>query len=284
MNAFYPATHAPDDFAQTLSALESSLLVRAIMSFPLTTVMADSCPVRFFADPRNAEFDCAPVTANAQIIGMVYRANLKSHAIDSCRASDTDVMTPLHRVPMVASTDTVSGLILRMQETDHHHWLVLDGMSFSAIVTRSDLWKLPVRMLLICRLLRLEQLLATAMRRLGPNDSWLNSLSPGRQSKIRETHRSLMRRNEQVDVAESTHFSEKVTAVQKLRRSFSDLPLGEVTELRDLLMHARDGQSDQEAVSRLLKRVAQVDECLAELAAFCAGDNCTPDMRVMTTR
>jgi CBS domain-containing protein len=252
-----------EDFRQTMSALEESLLVQSIMSYPLASIAKDRCPVRFFDDARHADFDCAPVTNGSRVIGMIHRSDVGHRIPDSCLAGDTGILRPLHMVPIVAATEPVAHLLRMMRDTSDHHWLVLKGKEVSAIVTRSDVWKMPVRMLLICRMLHLEQLIALAIRKHSTHDAWMSLLSPSRQAKILDHFASVKRHNEHVDMLESTNYSDKVVIIGRIQPSTTKLRLSSLDGLRNLLMHGREGHVGSEGVIKLLQWHDHLDTCLA---------------------
>src|SRR5690606_17648025 len=117
-------------------------------------------------------FDCFPVRESpdeaSAIIGAVYRDDVGDHS-----SVASDVMRPLHKVPLVASADSVDRLMRDMHDSGDHHWLVLHEARIAGIVTRSDLGRLPVKLLLFMRLVHLEDLLTTRIRTDAPNDEWL---------------------------------------------------------------------------------------------------------------
>jgi len=229
-----------DDFNKTVVGLEQGLLVRSIMFFPLATVGPDADPHLFFDENARAGFDCAPVRQGQHIIGMIYREDLgNAKSITTAQAA----MRPLHQVPIIAATEPIISLIRKMQISNEHFWLVLDGTSIDAIVTRSDLWRLPVRLLTISRIIHLEQLLTAIIRLNCAADSWMADLTLDRQKKINSVIQSNRKNNEQLDALESTNFSDKLEILgTSLQRRDEKKELGGVIDLRNQLMHARDGE------------------------------------------
>ncbi len=253
------------EFDRTLNALEQGLLVRCIMSSPLQTVGPEEDVATFFAQHKSDGFDCAPVRKNGRIIGMVYMSDVPPEIGAHCAEA---IMRPLHLVPMVAATEPLSSLIHQMRSTNQHFWLVLDGTEIDAIVTRSDLWKLPVRLLAICRVVHLERLMHQIIALHVPDDSWMDAFNEERRHKLRQVIDRARERNELLDALESTSFSDKVEILRRtLKRGAEANDLGGISDLRNQLMHARDGNDAEPGILKFLERMQRIDELIAKFTA-----------------
>ncbi len=74
---------------------------------------------------------------------------------------------------------------------------MLQGHKLNGIVTRSDLLKLPVRLLAFARVTHLELILANLISAHYPDDSWLPHLSKKQQKEIEHLHKHLS--NDRID-------------------------------------------------------------------------------------
>lgn len=126
---------------------------------------------------------------------------------------------------------------------------VLDRNKVSAIVTRGDLQKAPVRMLLFGLVTLLEMHLLRLIRIYYPNDSWQEFLSDGRLEQAKKLLSERHARNEAIDLADCLQFCDKRDLI--LRRSdiqksvgLESKKSGELLEsaekLRNKLAHAQD--------------------------------------------
>lgn len=260
-----PIYHHIVDFARTIESLEAGLLVRSIMTYPLRTVRPEDDAAAFFKEHEALGFDCAPVVDSGRIVGMVYLADLRPGGRAAGCSITRAAMRPLHEVPLVSGDEPIARFIEQMRETQEHFWLVLNGTTIDAIVTRSDLWRLPVQLLAFGRIVHLERLMHELIcRHVGEDLSWLDAIGEGRRGKIEKTIERNRTRNEQLNPLESTNFSDKVEIIKKvLRRPADGSALGGINALRDQLMHAREGSDDAPGIEKFLERLARIDRLIA---------------------
>ncbi len=126
---------------------------------------------------------------------------------------------------------------------------VLEHRRVTHIVTRSDLEKAPVRLLLYGLLTLLEMQLANLVRLHYDSDGWQKVLSKGRLQKAEELLREREQRNEEIDLTDCLQFSDKrdlVLRSEKLRallaiqsRKAGERFFSEAEALRDRLAHAQ---------------------------------------------
>jgi CBS domain-containing protein len=252
-----PTSFLVADFARTMDALDQGVLVRSIMSEPLVTIGPDDDAAAFFEQRRVDGFDCAPVEQAGRIIGMVYKSDLD--AAGSPRRA-ADAMRSLDRVPIVAGTETVSSLMRVMRQSGEHFWLVLNGTEINAIVTRSDLWRLPVRMLAMCRLVHLEKLMQELIRSRTEGTAWMAVFTEDRRRKVEGVLKVSAARNEQLDLLECTSFSDKIAILgHHLGRKSEAKVLNRITRLRDQLMHGREDSDDESGITAFLDHMENID-------------------------
>lgn len=127
---------------------------------------------------------------------------------------------------------------------------VLDRNKVTGIVTRADLQKAPVRMLLFGLVTLLEMHLLRLVRIHYPDGSWQSLLSGGRLALARELFAQRNARNEALDLADCLQFCDKrklvlgIPEIQDcIERSCGKsgkFLLESTEELRDKLAHAQD--------------------------------------------
>src|SRR5439155_16204434 len=123
------------------------------------------------------------------------------------------------------------------------------------LVTRSDLLKLPVRLIVFALITHLEQVMADLIAGQWEGDDWFSQLSPGRQNKINAKLAHLRSRKMNPPLLELTEFADKRDLCKKLvpgnKSDFSD-ELDSLRDLRDQLAHAAtfvDPSGGQSAVA-----------------------------------
>lgn len=154
---------------------------------------------------------------------------------------------------------------------------VLDHNRNVNIITRADLQKIPVRMLLFGLVSLLEMHMLRVIRSTYPNQEWKALLKQSRFEKSEELLRARKERNEAVDLADCLQFSDKKEIILNSEQIRTDLKIqskkkgnamfGKVEALRDKLAHAQDlvtGKSWQEIFDvieeseRLLERLEKI--------------------------
>ena len=127
---------------------------------------------------------------------------------------------------------------------------VLKGNRITEIVTRADLQKAPVRMLIFGLISLLEMSFLGLIRDYYPEDSWKGVLSDGRLRKARDLFELRQQLNEEIDLIDCIQFSDKGTLIlknDKLRAHLGLDPIPDgrrelkrIERLRDKLAHAQD--------------------------------------------
>jgi hypothetical protein len=142
----------------------------------------------------------------------------------------------------------------------------------NGIVTRGDLQKAPVRMLLFGLVTLLETLLLRLVQIHYPQDSWQKVLNSGRLEAARKLQAERKARNEAIELSDCLQFCDKRELVLRCPRGraylgfrskrMGQLILEEAEELRNKLAHAQDlvsGSSWQQVI-----RIAAEAEALLE--------------------
>jgi CBS domain-containing protein len=224
------------------------------MSTPLECIGLEDDPIAFFEKHADVGFDCAPVKGDGKLLGMVYSKD----ATKPCAVAS--VMRPLHEVPLVSADTPIAALIRSMTGEDKHFWLVLDGIEINGIVTRSDLSKLPVRLLAITKIVHLEQLITQLLRKRIPGELWKGGLTGKRVDAIEQLLTQLRASNENTDVFECMGFSDKISVLKQVNGlQVATQVLWDANGLRNQLMHGREGGDDPISVSKFLEQLNAID-------------------------
>lgn len=127
---------------------------------------------------------------------------------------------------------------------------VLDRNKVTGIVTRGDLQKAPMRMLLFGLITLLEMHLLRLVRINYPNESWQNLLTNKRLNRARKLFEKRKARNEALDLADCLQFCDKrklVLRIPEIRDRIKrkcgkcgKYVLKSTEKLRDKLAHAQD--------------------------------------------
>jgi len=160
---------------------------------------------------------------------------------------------------------------------EHERVFVLGRSGIEEIITRADLEKQPVRLLLFGVVSALEMAMLDLIRQRFPDEGWEQYLTEGRLGEAQKILKGRMDRNEQIDLADCLQICDKVTVLlsaegvleawgfssKNKARTFFD----RIQRLRDKLAHAHDpasGSSWNDVVA-LLERAESVLESTIEL-------------------
>jgi hypothetical protein len=224
-----------DSFNVTMSGLEAGLRVEHIAAFDLQTCHSDDALNSVLTDKAFTDFDQIPVRDRTErIVGVLLRSS------NSGTGSVAESMQKLDESILVSADGPLMSFV-RLAGTAPYK-LVLNEHGIRGIVTRSDLLKLPVRLLAFACVTHLEILMADLIRMEfadGPS-SWLAKLSEGRQQKIREKETALKGARIEIDTLEFTDFCDKrdlADAAKGFGEEFvADMKIAE--KLRNDIAHA----------------------------------------------
>jgi CBS domain-containing protein len=221
------------EFEAALQAMEASFHVRPIGTFEpdLVCAPADTDATAWLA-MSNPDFDQFPVKQGDATVGILLRQG--DHTSKTVR----DAMQPLREGLMVSANMPIAELIPELRE--NHYRLVLSGSRIAGLVTRSDLLKLPVRLVVFALIAHLEQVMADLVSARWPNESWLAELSEGRQEIIKTKESDLRNRGMNLPKIELTEFCDKADLckqfVEGSKSRFKEEPAN-LRDLRDQLVH-----------------------------------------------
>lgn len=190
---------------------------------------------------KDLDFDVMGVEEDGEVYGYVERSSLRT---GPCRRYKRMFLPS----ELIAESTPLMDLLPVLHDTPRI--FVLDSNKVTGIVTRGDLQKAPVRMLLFGLVTLLEMHLLRLVRIHYPKDSWQSLLSEARLNLARKLFGERKARNEAVDLADCLQFCDKRKLVLRIPeiRDYIKRKCGksgkfllESTEkLRDKLAHAQD--------------------------------------------
>jgi hypothetical protein len=259
-----------DPLERTMGDLEASLHVAHIATAPLRVAHPRQtvAAVRAWASPD--AINNVPLQRDGAIIGVVENLNGDLPASPTGvppKAPQEDnrmeaVARRLSGDMLIEGREPLAGLIDELLQPPHYR-LVVRGGRMDAIVTPSDLGKLPMRVLAYTSVAHLEATMTDAIRSTYPNDEdAVATLSEGAQNQILGELRRMHEKNLDPSLLEVTTLEQKgliLTAAGTfsgspgtLAEEFEDL----YEKLRNPLMHAASFVDDSlEALSRLKRQL-----------------------------
>jgi hypothetical protein len=249
-----------------MSGLEAGLRVQHIAAFDLKTCrVGDSLPT-VLADASLADFDQIPVRDDSdRIVGVLLRAKNRGTG----KAAES--MHPLDESLLISAEAPLMSFV-RIAGTAPYK-LVLNRDRIRGIVTRSDLLKLPVRLLAFAGVTHLESLMYELIRKKHRHgdDSWTESLGKKRSDKIRWKEKKLKKSRMEIDLLELTDFCDKRELVKQIAEpgpSFVE-DLEKAEELRNQIAHAATfivNDSDARGFAIQLRKIENWIETLQQVA------------------
>jgi hypothetical protein len=222
------------------SLLDGSLLVRHIAEPLLVCNSTDEAStVRKTLSDKN--FDLIGVTQNGTLSGYVRQVDLVDG--DCCKA-----LIPFDYSEIISSSTPLIELLPLLKSRPM--FFVLDRTTIDSIVSRADLQKWPVRMLLFGLVSMLEMYLLRMVRACYPGDSFSESLGETRVEAAEKLFNHRRTQDHDIDLADCLQICDKVHLLvdKKGFREFFGLPGKEKTksyfrrmeDLRNKLAHSQD--------------------------------------------
>ena len=248
-----------DDFKFMMSGLEKGLQVVHI-----TTSSIQGCDINddigdVLNNPQLLPFDLLPVRQNGLIVGVIRRGT-EYPSIGSVR----DCKPTLGESVLISAEMP----LLEYISIDPLDRLVLQGINICGIVTRSDLLKLPVRLLAFSLVTHIEALMSNLIRITGVNEqTWLPFLEEnGRGKKISKKQQQLKAKHSDPDMLEHTFFSDKQiiitrlfhskeTAIHELLTEETIDQLKEIKKLRNTVAHTGNDRESQDPIQDFISRL-----------------------------
>ena len=246
MNAAHD-TH--NDFQTTIQMLEKGLQVQHIATFPFQACRHDDTLASVLSNKDWLSFDQIPVRRGSSIVGILER--------EKCSSGNGKVekyMSPLDDSVLVAAETPLLDFITG----DALYRLVLRGSKIEGIITRSDMLKLPVRLLAFSLVTHVETLLNRVIRAKGVEPTMLITyLKLDRQDAIAKSLKKLEEEKREIDPLELTYLSDKRESAKRLGifRSYELKNLKEINELRNTIAHQVNYTESEHLVQEFIERL-----------------------------
>lgn len=264
-----PPVLRPDIFDATMRSLEAGLTVGDVATFDLESCGTGDTVRDVLVASRFDLFDAIPVKEDDRVVGVLERGESS--------ASDATVESSMRRLDdslLVSAHDPLKTLVTLLHATPYR--LVVDDGRILGIVTRSDVHKLPMRLLVFALVTHLELLMAEIIRTRMSDDAWVAALAVDRREKFEEKRTKLRSSNFDPPLIELTEFCDKRDLVLPLlgeldigkRKAQSEL--GRVEELRNRVAHAAGFASNQHEYLRFVGTFESAEAWIRRLSAAVA--------------
>ena len=202
----------------------------------------DAADVRAIMEKK--DYDVYGIITEGAIYGYVEREDLKS---GPCRQYEKI----FHPAELVSDNASLVDVFIILREEPRV--FVLYGNAVEGIITRADLQKGPVRLMLYALIALLEVHVQRLIYLLHSDGSWEKLLKPVRLSRARDFHKKLADRNESIDILSCLQFIDKANILMKSQRAAKALKrlkldkresaevfFDRARQLRDNLAHSHD--------------------------------------------
>jgi len=249
-----------DILQSTMGGLDAGLHVLHIATLDPQCCALSRTVEAVRTDERFRSFDHVPVVNEAGRVVGVFAPG------DAAHGAVGEAMRPLDDTMLVSADEPLARFLPTL--ADGPYRLVVRGTRIGGIVTRSDVLKLPVRLLAFTLVTHLEMVMARLIQHKYPHDGeWLVKLSKGRREKIEDKFAKLRQSKLDVSWLESADFCDKRDLVAKLYmvgKLFVD-DLKDIEELRNTVAHAGNYGGNQEALLDFLRVLGRTQYWIAEL-------------------
>lgn len=260
-----PVKHLKSHASDLREIFDKHVLARHVAVFDLETCSPGDDAQATKARMDSLDMDAFPVFDRDRATGYVLRDEL---AAGACR----DFRHDFAAVDTMPESATLLSVLQRLE------WTRRIFISFEkkvvGIVTRGDLQKAPVRMLLFGLVTLLEMQLLRLVKTYYTDSSWKLALAPTRIQAAERIQAGRRTRNEAMDLIDCLQFSDKRDLVLKntqirTRLGIESRPRGEkllkdAEDLRNLLAHGQDlvkGASWPELIQLSQRIEALVEKC-----------------------
>lgn len=190
-------------------------------------------------------FDVVGVSSDGTMLGYVQIEDLKIGLLKEYTKPFSDRTLLDEKTPLLQT--------LRKLAEEHFVFLRFLGAP-SAIVTRGDLQKAPVRMWLFGLVSILEMQLLQLIKNEGQGDWWIDLLSDSRLEKTNDIYKQRLERNEEIELADCLQLGDKTSIFNKTdtllhRTGFSSKKdwkstMDKIESLRNNLAHSNEIRED----------------------------------------
>lgn len=244
---------------------EGGVTARAIFE-PLYCCLLSDSAAEVGEQLDRLDFDEVGVTAARRKPPRGYASRIDLQQVGSCG----ECLREFRHDELITDTTPLVDVFSALGESNRRY--VLAGRSVTGIVTRADLEKPPVRMMIFAMITLLEMHLSYFVSRLYLDDTWQERLSPARLAGAQELFQQRKERGEDLGLLECLQFCDKrdlVIASERGRevldvrsRNHGTTVLKAVEDLRNRVAHAQDlvSGTDWETVVSLVSHIEQMIE------------------------
>lgn len=221
---------------------ETSITADAIQE-PLRYCIYGEPALSVKAELVRFDFDIAGIRASKDqpTLEFVRTASLRN---GNCE----EVAKPIKAVDIISESTPLIDVLSGLKERTY--FFVQNGMHISGIITRADLQKPPIRILIFGMISLFEMHLNYLIRRYYPNETWRTVLKQKRISNAETILKRRKERNEVIDLTDCLQFADKrglIVVSPKIRthlgfkseKEASEL-LESIEEIRDKIGHSQD--------------------------------------------
>jgi len=187
------------------------------------------------------DFDVMGINEKGSIIGYVNKVDLKS---GTC----SDHIKQFKVTELISESTPIIDFISLFKE--RKRLFVLDKNQVKGIITRGDLQKTSLRMLLFGYISLLEMQMQRIIQNMYPNDTWKTCLKTNRIKKAEELLMKRKKRNEDIGLLDCTQICDKSTILSKIDNikillnenhivNYSNY-LSKIKSIRDNIAHSQD--------------------------------------------
>lgn len=192
---------------------------------------------------KRLDFDIAGIRKSKEkpILEFVFTKDLKNGACEK-------VAQTIKTEDIISDSTPLIEVLNALNERTY--LFILNGREISGIITRADLQKPPVRILIFGIISLFEMHMTFLVRNYFPNESWKKILKEKRIKDAEDIFEKRKERNEVIDLTDCLQFADKrdlVIAKEKMRnhlglksKSSTNKLLGSIEKIRDKLAHAQD--------------------------------------------
>ncbi len=262
------------DFHGTVADLVKGVQVRHILTpvAQLKTCQGDECVADIFQKEELTPYDQIPVKENKRIVGLLQR---KAYDTGERVQKASRLMKPLSDVLVSADTSLLN-FIFQVNPLDR---LVVDGAKIIGLVTKSDLLKLPTRLLGYALVTQVEIQMLNLIRDTEVEEKhWISFV--GDRDRLNSEYEKLKKDRSDPDKLELTTFTDKQYILRWLvshpeyTKQLPDEqeviePLKDIRELRNMVAHTEIANADyQGALSQLVYRLRRTDKWLQSITTW----------------
>ena len=231
-----PSRHG-DILARTISGLEAGLRVDEIAEYDLETCLPDDDASEVIQSALPQGFDQVPVAISGDIVGVLECDRVTGAGPVS------EYMRPIDGSLLISAAEPITRLIETVVEGRTPYRLVVRARGIEGIVTRSDLLKLPVRLLAFSILAHFETMISNRIRNtFGESEEWLDLLgTPSLAKSVRNRKKKFAAVRFDLPLIEVTYLREKVLVLSRMLEldDAQTQKLDAIVDLRNTVGHDR---------------------------------------------